>query len=511
MILQRRWVLLAACVHAACGQANGVGVSKYTLPCDDPSVPAAWLRKYLPVVWSSDSCDDGGSDDNDAVGTCTCTSADGAVSYVEQGHVQLYNDRGFGLHLVNSSFRETTGGLGVKSVEAYFDEKLGDAAAFDSFFDLNVGLYLNAQHGRYSLDGIVARFDNASVRYWPYSWTNATDRYYGIFVRVPNSMLVLELMSNASTELGGTTNSIEPRLTAAQLDYATSNVSAAFPYAVNDTVRVVRVSRPTSDLASIEAFYAAANATKSSAYDSATVSSACFSWPAADVDACYYERDASATSGDFKVSDLEAALNSAHDAVVGRNPNCQLDKWFDLHYAYDDATFDARGVMEYLAKASAVGGSTAYYTCAGDSVMYVADPSGYGVQLDVSGAWSLSTCDADDFSWDDVDNRHYLCEAGNCTSLANATATVVALSSSASDWVHYFQARGNGNTKKVDHGRHWNFSIVIYASVAFFLAATLYVFARRSRAGRYERLRNRDDAETDWQTWMHSKPPKTAA
>jgi len=168
--------------------------------------------------------------------------------------------------------------------------------------------------------------------------------------------------------------------------------------------------------------------------------------------------------------------------------------------------------MEYLAKASAVGGSTAHYTCAGDSVMYVADPSGYGVQLDVSSAWSLSTCDADDFSWDDVDDdRHYACEAGNCTSLANATATVVALSSSVSGWVPNGGSGGGGNTKKVDHGRHWNFSIVIYASVAFFLAATLYVFARRSRAGRYERLRNCDDAETDWQTWMHSKPPKTAA
>ena len=54
--------------------------------------------------------------------------------------------------------------------------------------------------------------------------------------------------------------------------------------------------------------------------------------------------------------------------------------------------------------------------------MYVMDPGGYGIQLDLTGAYSLSTCSDDDWDWDDVDEYHFACEVGNCTACSPASS-----------------------------------------------------------------------------------------
>ena len=153
-----RWSVVLRCVavlRCAAGQAMGDGVSKYTLPCNDPAVPFAWLKEYLPVVTSSDSCDGAADDwlgvDND----CACSSANETLETVDQGRVQLYGDRGFGLHLVNTSFKVTTGGLSVSAMEAVFEERLNDMTHFDSYMDYSVGLYAPPSGPR-SLDAFVA-------------------------------------------------------------------------------------------------------------------------------------------------------------------------------------------------------------------------------------------------------------------------------------------------------------------------------------------------------------------
>ena len=101
----------------------GDGISKYTLPCNAPEAPMQWMEKYLPVITSSDSCEGAADDwlgvDND----CVCSTANETLETVAQGRVQLYGDRGFGLHLVNTSFKLTSGGLSVAAVEAVFEER----------------------------------------------------------------------------------------------------------------------------------------------------------------------------------------------------------------------------------------------------------------------------------------------------------------------------------------------------------------------------------------------------
>ena len=189
-----------------------------------------WMEKYLPVITSSDSCEGAADDwlgvDND----CVCSTANETLETVAQGRVQLYGDRGFGLHLVNTSFKLTTGGLSVAAVEAVFEERLNDMAHFDAYMDYSVAFYAPPTGPR-ALDAFVEAFDADNVSYYPYThrvcmpaaavaratakrpalssasilryrWTNGTSgnasTFYGLFVHVPSSMLVVELMSNAS-------------------------------------------------------------------------------------------------------------------------------------------------------------------------------------------------------------------------------------------------------------------------------------------------------------------------
>lgn len=403
-------------------QAMGDGVSKYTLPCNAPEAPMQWMEKYLPVITSSDSCEGAADDwlgvDND----CVCSTANETLETVAQGRVQLYGDRGFGLHLVNTSFKLTTGGLSVAAVEAVFEERLNDMDHFDAYMDYSVAFYAPPTGPR-ALDAFVEAFDADNVSYYPYRWTNGTSgnasTFYGLFVHVPASMLVIELMSNASAHLANATI-LERRMSPRAIDYAFSDAYQA-DYLANQTLKVVSVSRATADLDAMVAFYGALNVSATYAYDSPEVRKACFRWWSADVEVCYAER--SEITSFYTVADFEAMLNAVHADLLGPNPNCQLDKWTDFHYAYDSAVEDGRVVYEYLAAHNAT-----YYVCTGELVMYVMDPGGYGIQLDLTGTYSLSTCSDDDWDWDDVDEYHFACEVGNCTALANDTARVVAVS-----------------------------------------------------------------------------------
>ncbi|KAH8044602.1 hypothetical protein JL721_12813 [Aureococcus anophagefferens] len=128
---------------------------------------------------------------------------------------------------------------------------------------------------------------------------------------------------------------------------------------------------------------------------------------------------------------------------------------------------DGRVVYEYLAAHNAT-----YYVCAPPapparraasiaprehrrSSSYVMDPGGYqgskeseipnfkahisaaaGIQLDLTGTYSLSTCSDDDWDWDDVDEYHFACErvpSGDVTPLqrANGRSSVLSAAPSA--------------------------------------------------------------------------------
>ena len=71
-----------------------------------------------------------------------------------------------------------------------------------------------------------------------------------------------------------------------------------------------------------------------------------------------------------------------------------------LYYAYDNGQVSGQQIYEYVALKPG-----AYFVCTGAYVMYVVDPAGFTVQLDINGDYTLSTCDNSDWDWD-VDPDH---------------------------------------------------------------------------------------------------------
>lgn len=483
----RGLVLAAVLVVLVDGQAMGDGISKYTLPCNDPVPRLNWLENYLPVVATADSCLGTGDDGSGTEDVCLCNSSEYGLWEEAEARVQLYHQKGFGIHLVNSSGRVTTGGMDVAAAEALFEEKL-DGSAFDAFYDYNVGLYLPAS-GEYSLDGFLSKLEANSEPYLGYAFarpeTNAT--YYGLFVRAPSSMLVLELVSNVSSTLAARSDLtvLEPRVSEHVLSYLEATPT-------NYTVRPIHVSRATSNLAAVDAFYTAIRVARTVEYVGANVSRTCYLWGGAEVEVCYVERPATATSGLFTVEDFEASLNAVHEAVVAPNPNCQRDKWTDFHYAYDNGQVSGKQIYEYVALKP-----DAYFVCTGAYVMYVVDPAGFAVQLDINGDYTLSTCDDSDWDWG-VDQDHGSCVLGNCSALPpNRTLSVVALSSLLAGDDAAADDDG-GTPTRTHHARHPSATRTLLAKCAlvgaavFVLCVVLYTASAQrlalARRRRYSRV-----------------------
>ena len=491
------WVLLWRCaalgfIGRAAGQAMGDGISKYTLPCDDPIPRIAWLQRYLPVVVAQDSCLDEGDDASGALDTCTCNSSEYGVWEEKEARVQLYHQKGFGIHLVNSSGRVTTGGMTVAAMERVFHDKLGNLTAFDAFLDYNLGLHLPPT-GNYSLDAFIRRFDDDGEPYFPYTWqqevTNQT--YYGVFVRAPHSMLVLELVSNfsntlaAAAQFGFSLTELEPRVSSHVLDYLEATPT-------NYSVRPVHVSRAAANLADVDDFYTAIRTARTVEYAEANVSKTCYLWGGAEVEVCYTQRSADATRGGFSVADFEDMLNGVHEDVIAPNPNCQRDKWNDFHYAYDNGQVSGQQIYEYVALKPG-----AYFVCTGAYVMYVVDPAGFTVQLDINGDYTLSTCDNSDWDWD-VDPDHGGCVLGNCTPLAaNATLAVVDLTALLDD----DGGAAGGGRRRSGGGSGSSSSgggrAVLVAAMVFVAGVVVFTaFRERSqRKALYRKLPDDDDDE----------------
>ena len=89
------------------------------------------------------------------------------------------------------------------------------------------------------------------------------------------------------------------------------------------------------------------------------------------------QRGANATRGAFKVADFERMLLSVHGAVVGGDPNCNMDAWADNHYAVD-ATHDYDFVHDWLRA-----NPSQPYVCQGAQVHYVFDPTGWALQTNL--------------------------------------------------------------------------------------------------------------------------------
>jgi len=423
----RRSVLLLALFGSAAAQSPGKGISKSTYASDDPLKGKAFMYKYFPVQTPGDEC----SGD-----ICECPAGTGGSStwYIQQGRV-YFNEasdnataaqqrrrllqanpdpgNGFGLHQVNVSNHLTTGGRSVAEVEGEFDTKLSGMSDFDAFMDYNAMLYTS------DLAGYVSAFKADSVPTYAASWSQDGKTYTSVFLHV-RGQVVLELTSDQdqsviAAALNAKTADLptmEPRLPEGVVErvsqehkalgaavYAStgsgSTQSICSPLAVN---RAVSESAGTLD--KIETFYVTGMGTTKSTdasgkgpSTSGAYSKKCFLWPGATVHVCFTARPDTATKGEWKVGDFEKMMNKVHETLLGGQPYCGTDKWFDNHYAIDSHTADAAKIVKYVDSAKVV------HYCStsgpgGGGLHYIFDPTGWGIQTDLRFSTQPSDCNA---------------------------------------------------------------------------------------------------------------------
>ena len=356
----------------------------------DPIAGWDFLLEYFPVSDADDSC---------ANNICACTTG-GESWEIQQGRVALDTttslsassgvSAGFGMHLVNLTNRETTGGNTVSEIEQIFADKLGDLSSYDAFMDYSIGLYTT------DLDQYITALDKDSIKYLTSTWVNSDSGadWTSILLLVPGTHMVVELYGEDSSyglqrKLANTTHN-EVRLGSTQAAFIKAHVGASTS---SDLLYATRVSRGASDLDAIDSFYLDVMGA-SLDIDSTTddYERHCFKYTTSStVDVCFTKRDDSATSSDFAIADMEAQMNGVHANLLQKN-TCGTDKWLDNHHAFDAHTSNA-DIVTYL---DSKAGSDTYYYCepSGTSyaLHYIIDPTGWGIQLDMQASSQPTGC-----------------------------------------------------------------------------------------------------------------------
>lgn len=368
------------------GDYPGCGLSKLTHSSSQPQAGKAWIQKYFPVQVPGDECT------ND-VCDCPATSTHKESWKITQGRVYTTREispggggpppgNGFGLHLVDVPAHLTTGGLTTEEVEAHFATKLGDMTKFDSFMDYN------AVFATSGLQAYKNKFKADGVKYLVGTWTGATGTAYtSIIVQVPSSQLILELVQQTSLtyhEDDPRPVKLEQRVPDAILLAHAERLTSSVPNTAGSYIVSLGVNRAASAkaMAQLEDFYVAGMGTKKT-HDSSEngVTKKCFLWKGASGNICFTNRPDSATSGDWKVGDFEDMLNSVHKSLLSAHPWCQMDKWFDNHYAIDSQSLDSAAIVKYVNE------KKPYHICVRSMAVSVSlstlfDPTGWGIQLD---------------------------------------------------------------------------------------------------------------------------------
>lgn len=403
-------LVLALALFAASASAlkdgAGNGVAKSTYACQDPSAGKAFLLKYLPVSTADDECT------NDV---CTCTT-DGTWE-IQQGRVALNSysigngvSPGFGFHLVNVSARETTGGYTVKDVEDAFTTRMGDMSAYDNVMDFNIGLYVS------DLDSYTSSFDSDSVSYLPLTYEADGSTWYSAIVQVPDSHMVLEIMSDSSSMIGAEHHTTEARLSpslarrtlARKADILAHHNFTAMGVSASTTSMVIKVSRGATDLDAIDSFYTSALGASLDYSDSGdSYETHCFKYTtSSDVDVCFTKRDDN-TGNDWTVASNEQSMFAVHANLL-TNPNCAMDKWLDNHHAYDSqSSSTGTAAVSYLSN-----NPDTYYYCEEGALHYIIDPTGWGIQTDFMFQSNPSGCSSRAIFTDNGGNP--ACSLGTC-------------------------------------------------------------------------------------------------
>jgi len=381
----------AASLAVVLADRPGNGISKITHAASQPIAGKEFMYKYFNVATPGDECS------NDV---CSCTGA----PTIEQGRVYAVESSGsydpgpgagFGLHLVSVPGHLTTGGLTIEEVEGHFNEKLTDMKSFDSFMDFN------AVFATSSLSSYKSAFDRDGVKYFTGTWSNSQNTAYtSIIVQVPGSQLLLELVQKTSLSYadGDAPVQMEQRLpdsVLAEQDAVLSGQEAVAD-TTSDIITALVVNRAVSSkaMSQLEDFYVTGMGTSKSMDSTENgATKKCFLWPGATVHNCFTQRADSETSTSFTVSDLEDALNGAHERIIADHPWCPMDRWFDNHYAIDSHTVSNTQILNYI------NSKKPYHTCGsnpmrGTGLSAIFDPSGLGIQMD-TGTGLPNDCSTD--------------------------------------------------------------------------------------------------------------------
>ena len=318
----------------------------------------------------------------------------------------------FGLHITAVVEHADGPGMKLEDVEAEFDKKCGKMRAFDWFMDYNAAFFTRG------LDAYLARFDALGLAWLPATWTHADETFYSVFLHVPRTQLVVELVAFDSARLAsmardrvmykdGATYGFRPALAALEARMSPARIAQFLTTEADDArLLISSVGRATSDLAAVEAFYVDGfGATKTQDVTEDGVARKCFQAPETTADVCFTTRPDAATAGDFAPRDFEGMLRRTHEYWLKGSPLCNMDRWMDNHVAFDA---QVRGGYDRLMNWT-VARPDVRYTCPDahrprhhhpgpkrprGGAHYVVDPTGWGIQVDGPQTVVLPGCDA---------------------------------------------------------------------------------------------------------------------
>lgn len=279
---------------------------------------------------------------------------------------------GFGLHLVDVWNSSTAGGLGIAAVEAHFTDKFGDGSEFDPFFDFNIQLYST------DLPAYVEAFAAGGVKTLPATWKAVDgDTWYSLFVHVPSSQMILEMVSKNWTGAAPAL-ALETRMS-----NRTATRMGAVAKTYNNLLYGTAVSRAVSDLAVVTEFYTKVlGAVAVLDVEDKGAKRKCFQWGWAESDICFVER---ADASKFNVKAMEDNAWAVH-ATYDKNPTMD-DKYADNHYAIDLMSVSAKPIVDtftanYKSIYPIANRTTSYaFSCEQD---YIIDPTGWSIQTDLN-------------------------------------------------------------------------------------------------------------------------------
>jgi hypothetical protein len=214
-------------------------------------------------------------------------------------------------------------------------------------------------------------------------------------VQVPSSQMVLEIMAKNSSFTAKVANHpkllrmYEVRASPSAIARAENKLAARLASGSSgDVMEVIVVNRAASDLDALDKFYAGMQTTTTLSVDG-LVSKRCYLWTWATVDVCFTSRPDNATSTTFSVVDFEEMLKSTHETVVTGGETCN-NKWADNHYAIDGAqSASADYIITFIEENAGI-----YYYCESNTLHYIVDPTGWGVQLDLTFSTASNMCSA---------------------------------------------------------------------------------------------------------------------